>query len=142
MLASGSGAPVMVATLAVGTVIVIAAFIARRILLRSEESLPRRPSELFALAFGKTNAPLDPEATCPRHSQNPRAPTSDSRVAQAPSGIGPRRSISRSERLGMWALRKVRHRGGTKDPQFQGSCGLPPREPFSRLSARGRRTAP
>jgi hypothetical protein len=75
VLASGSGTPVMVATLAVGTVIVIAAFIARRILLRSEESLPRRPSELFALAFGKTSAPPDPEATyLPTTQSEPEGP--------------------------------------------------------------------
>ncbi len=59
----------MMAALAVGAIIVAVAFIVRRIVLRTEGSLPRRPSELFAVAFGRMAAPgsepADPEATQP-----------------------------------------------------------------------------
>jgi hypothetical protein len=57
MLATGSGTPVMVASLVVGAVIVIVAFIVRRVVLATEAPLPRRPARWLAIAFGRPSAP-------------------------------------------------------------------------------------
>ena len=49
----------MMATLVVGAVIVAVAFIVRRVVLGTDEALPRQPSKLWALAFGRSVRPPD-----------------------------------------------------------------------------------
>jgi hypothetical protein len=52
---------VILATLAVGAAIVAVAFIVRRVVLGTDDALPRQPSKLWALAFRRSAPPPDPE---------------------------------------------------------------------------------